>query len=467
MTEVLDVAPEHVWCKMVEVAESLRDHQYTVVKAGNSLSKSYSVARLALWFLYTHYPSTVITTAPSQTQVEEILWREIAQAHANARIPLGGELLKTSLDLQKSVKGKKWFATGFATRPDTVTQQATRVQGFHNENVLVIMDEAAGVLTEIWDAVAKLLTTPRQKFLAIGNPTVAHGDFVDCFKDAKFNKVTISVLDSPNYIAKTEVIPGLSGVEFVEQTKAKYGEGSNFYKAMVLGEIPSEDVDALLQMAWIEAAENRKVEHYFGYTKRFVTWDVADGGDDPHVIKAWENTTEIDSVELLGKKVEEAEPYVWRMLRKYRGNTIVVDGDGIGRVAVSLLEQTKDKNTFIIPFYGSSTEVNTPETFLHKRSEACWDMRNMFEKGIISIASIPEQREELAAIKLDQDTRKGNIAVEPKKLLKKRINRSPNHMDNIMMMAGMFEEIPVVEKAEKKRYKRNFFGMYEFTPATV
>jgi hypothetical protein len=467
MTEVLDVKPEHVWSKMVDVSTSLRDHQYTVVKAGNSLSKSFTVARLALWFLYTHYPSTVITTAPSQTQVEEILWREIAVAHSNAKIPLGGELLKTSLDLQKETKGKKWFATGFATRPDTVTQQATRVQGFHNENVLVIMDEAAGVLTEIWDAVAKLLTTPRQKFLAIGNPTVAHGDFVNCFKDAKFNKITISVLDSPNYVAGSEVIPGLSGREFVEQTKNKYGEGSNYYKAMVLGEIPSEDVDALLQMSWIEAAEGKKVEHYFGFTKKFVTWDVADGGDDLHVIKAWENTTEIDSVELQGKKVEEAEPYVWRMLRKYGGNAIIVDGDGIGRVAISLLEQTKDRNTFIIPFFGSSDEVNDPQTFKYKRSEACWLMRNMFEKGTISIASIPEQREELACVKLVQE-RRGYITVEPKKELKKRIQRSPDRMDGIMMMAGMFDEIPIVEKTEKKRYRPfNWSRLYEFTPATV
>lgn len=466
--EILDVSPQHVWDKMKEVAASVRDHQFTVVKAGNSLSKSYTVARLALWFLYTHYPATVITTAPSQTQVEDILWREIAVAHSNARVPLGGELLKTSLDLQRSVKGKKWFATGFATRPDTVTQQATRVQGFHNENVLVIMDEAAGVLTEIWDAVAKLLTTPRQKFLAIGNPTVAHGDFVNCFKDSKFNKITISVLDSPNYKAGTEVIPGLSGVEFVEQTKARYGEGSNFYKAMVLGEIPSEDVDALLQLAWIEAAENKKVDKYFGYIKRFVTWDVADGGDDLHVIKAWENTTEIDSIELRGKKVEEAESYVWRLLRKHKGNCIVVDADGIGRVALSLLEQSKDRGTFILPFYGSSTDVNDPSTFRHKRSEACWDMRNLFEKGHISIASIPEQREELASIKLDANERKGFIAVEPKKFLKDRLKRSPDRMDGIMMMAGMFDEIPVVEKTDKKRYKpMNWLRLYEFTPATV
>ena len=468
LTKVLDVKPEHVWDKMVETAESVRDNQYTAVKAGNSLSKSYTVARLALWFLYTHYPATVVTTAPSQFQVEDILWREIAVAHSMAKYPLGGEMLKTQLDLQKSFKGKKWFATGFATRPDTVTQQATRVQGFHNYNFLFIMDEAAGVLTEIWDGAAKLMTTPRQKFLAIGNPTVAHGDFVNCFKSKHYNKITISVFDSPNYKAGKEVIPGLSGKEFVEQTIDRYGKDSNYYKAMVTGEIPSEDVDALLQLSWIEAAEKREeVDYYFGYMKRFVTWDVADGGDDLHVIKAWENTTEVDSIELRGKKVEEAEPYVWRLLRKHRGNAIIVDADGIGRVAVSLLEQTTDKSTYIIPFFGSSTEVNDPQTFKHKRSEAFWDMRNLFERDRISISYIPEQHEELSSLKLDQNTRQGNVAVEAKKFLKKRLGRSPDRMDGIMMMAGMYEEVPIIEKVKKERYNLKKEPEYNFTPETV
>jgi len=466
--DVLDVKQEYVWDKMVEIAESVKNNQFTAVKAGNSLSKSFTVARIALWFLYTHYPCTVVTTAPSQTQVEEIIWREIASAHGLAKVPLGGTVLKTHLDLQRDNKTKKWFATGFATRPDTVTLQATRVQGFHNENVLIIMDEAAGIPTEIWDAVNKLLTTPRQKLIAIGNPTVPTGDFVNCFKNKNFNKITVSVLDSPNYKAGKEIIPGLSGREFVEQVIERYGADSNYYKAMVLGEIPSEDVDALIPIAWIEKAEGAVVKYPFGYVKKFIVWDVADGGDDLHVIKAFENTTEIDSVELRSKTIEEAEPYVWRLLRKTGSNAIVVDCDGVGRVAYSLLEQSKDKKTFIIPFEGSSNLVNEPQVFKNRRHEAHWKMREMFEKGMISISSIPEQREELASIKLAPD-RNGFVAVEKKEYLKKRIGRSPDRGDTIMMMCGTLHEIPILHKVNS-RYKifdKLFNKEYEFTPQTV
>ena len=230
-TECLDVKKEHVWGKMEEIALSVLNHQLTAIKAGNSLSKSYTVARIALWFLYTHYPATVVTTAPSNIQVEEILWREINSAFSNAKIPLGGEPTKTSLDLQswarkKGIKGiEKWSAVGFATKPDQAEQHATRFQGFHNHNVLIIMDEAAGIHKKIWEAVDKLLTTKSQKLCVIGNPTMSKGDFVDCFKDARFNKITVSVFDSPNYKTGHEVIPGLSGREFeAEESRGASGQ---------------------------------------------------------------------------------------------------------------------------------------------------------------------------------------------------------------------------------------------------
>lgn len=466
-TDILDVQPQHVWGKMREMVESIRDHQFTVAKAGNSVSKTYSMARAALWFLYTHYPATVITTAPSNVQVEELLWREIRTAHQNAKVQLGGKMLSTKLELDSN-----WFAYGFSTRADTATQQATRFQGFHNENVLIIFDEAAGVDNAIWDAKERLLTNPKQKFVAIGNPTVATGRFVDCFKSEKFNKITISVKDTPNFRQGTEVVPGLSGVDFEEQQRKEWGENSPQYKANVLGEIPDADVDSLIPLPWIEKAEDKVVNHNFRFIKKFITWDVADGGNDLHVIKSWQNTTEIDSIELAGKTVEEAEPYVWRALRTLGGNCIIVDCDGIGRVGFQLLQMSADKDVTLIPFEGSSRDVREPETFYNRRDEGHWSMRNLFEKGIISIRKDSKLREELAGVKLDKGTlnaRKGYIRIEPKKDLKERIGRSPDRGDNVMMMAGCFDEVPIITKLDSDYRQKVFHSteVYPFNPMTV
>jgi len=468
MVDCLDVERRYVWSKMEEMCNAVRDHDFVAVKAGNSLSKSFTLGRLALWFLYCFPPSTVITTAPSNIQVEEILWREIREAHAASKAKLGGECLKTKLEL-----GEKWFATGFATKPDTVTQHATRLQGFHNEHVLIILDEAAGVDPLIWEAIDRLMSGEGMvKLVAVGNPTTSQGNFVDCFRDKKFHKITVSVFDTPNYKEGKEVIPGLSGRKFVDLVKNKYGEGSNQWKSMITGEIPSEDTNSLISLADIEKAETRKmVDHNFRMIKKFIVWDVADGGEDLHTIKAYENTTEIESIELRNKTVEQAEPYVWRLLRQVRGNTIIWDNDGIGRVAGKLLEQSKDDGTTLLPFEGSSRAVNDPSTFYNKKDEAHWDMRRYFSEGMIKINYDPDLHEELASIRIDDSVDKPKnkmqyISVEPKKLLKKRLNRSPDKSDNVMMMCGMFDEIPHVMKYSRYSEVEQFENDYYFTPET-
>ena len=258
--DCLDVQKAHVWDKMAEVAYSVRDNELTAVKAGHSVSKSYEAARLALWFLACHPPATVITTAPTHNQVENVLWREIRDAHVNAKIPIGGRLTTTKLDL-----GEKWFALGFATRPDTITQQATAFQGFHNDNVLIVFDEAAGILPQIWQAAETLMTSGHCRMLAIGNPTSAFGKFPDCFEpDSEWNQITISVLDTPNYKQHKEVIPGLAGRKFEAKVRRDYGADSNYYRSRVLGEIPEVVEGAIYGKEVITARrENRicKVNH--------------------------------------------------------------------------------------------------------------------------------------------------------------------------------------------------------------
>ena len=88
----------------------------------------------------------------------------------------------------------------------------------------------------------------------------------------------------------------------------------------------------------------------------------------------------------------------------------------------------------------------------------------MFANDEISISAIPDQREELASIKMVNHLR-GFIAIERKKDLKKRIGRSPDYADAIMMMCGCFDEVPVTTR-RKDRYVEKDELEYEFTPET-
>lgn len=252
MTDILGVRSEHIWSKMRDVAESLRDNHYTAVPACHSVSKTYGAGRLAVWFKTCFQPSTVITTAPSDTLVKEQLWREIKAAYAGALVPLGGKMHvlkwdmvphKTTLaqiDPSERVQWEKNFAIGFSTNPDSVTEHVTKMQGFHNKYVLIILDEAGGLMSQIWQtALQSLMIDENCYILAIGNATDPYGDFADACVSDLWNTVRISVRDTPNYKARQTIIPGVAGYDFERRIISQYGENSNEHKVRCLGEFPT------------------------------------------------------------------------------------------------------------------------------------------------------------------------------------------------------------------------------------
>jgi hypothetical protein len=210
-TEILGLPPEYYWSAMELINESVVENEKTCVYAGHGVSKTFDAARLALFFLFNYVPSTVITTAPTAYQVKELLWRELASAYFNAKVPLGGHLTQMELDLQVET-GLRWFAIGFSTRTDTVTAEATKFQGYHNDHMLLVFDEGAGIMPEIWRA-GQHIGAPFKRWLAIGNAVSATGDFAACSKDASWHCLNISVKDTPNFKAGRTVIPGVYGVE--------------------------------------------------------------------------------------------------------------------------------------------------------------------------------------------------------------------------------------------------------------
>lgn len=456
--EKLDVNPEHIWKGVRLPAESVRDNQRTAEKAGHSVSKTYTAGRIALWFLMTHYPSTVITTAPSHPLVEEQLWREIRTAHNNAQVPLGGKLTKTKLDLQSDAeKGEKWYAYGFSTKPDAASDEATKMQGYHNEWVLIIFDEANGILSPIWTAAEALLTSEKHKMLVLGNPTTATGEFPQCFSDPDYNKITVASTDTPNYIEDREVIPGLASRSFVERIARKFGVDSDIYGSRILGLIPKSDPDSIVSVDAYERAEGRVLNDVSGVVKKFLTVDVADGGNDDTVAKAWNNKEQVDERRYPGKRAEDIYGDIWAFCKQIGGNTIVYDDDGCGRVLGGLLRGVVSEDIDIIGFNGADTP-HMDEDFLNRRAEGHFLMGQDFRNNLISVPRDHETaKKDVTHVKWGEAV-KGKIAVEKKKIFKKREKRSPDDGDCIMMMSACYAQIKPIEKVDMYTVKRSTRG---------
>lgn len=290
-TDVLSLKPEHVWDKMVDLGEGVRDHQKVAVRAGHSVSKTFSAGRVIVpWFKVCFQPSTVLTTAPSDNQVRNQLWREIRAGFAGAKVPLGGKIhtlhwdMKPSQEVLDSLQPadremwEKNFAIGFSTSADTATEHATKMQGWHNEYMLVVVDEACGIAPQIWRTIMEsLIVDEHCKVVAIGNPTDPECDFARaCFSsdpaknegnvpyvsDEGWYVITISGKDTPNYKEGRRVIPGLAGREYVDGIIRKYGANGDGTRYRVLGLFPTYKEGTYYGFLLSQARKTGRVGHF-------------------------------------------------------------------------------------------------------------------------------------------------------------------------------------------------------------
>ena len=147
----------------------------------------------------------VITTAPSERQVKELLWREIRQLYMPHRDIIGGKLTRTRLDFAPNR-----YAYGFSTNTED------RFQGFHSGNILVVVDEASGVDEFIYYAISGILTSQNAKLLLIGNPHGLAGTFYDAFHKnrSQYHTVHISAFDTPAFTKAGITAENIENIEF-------------------------------------------------------------------------------------------------------------------------------------------------------------------------------------------------------------------------------------------------------------
>ncbi|MXZ92763.1 MAG: hypothetical protein F4W95_05885 [Chloroflexi bacterium] len=234
-----------LWDKQKGVLNAIRRRRRVAVRSGNGLGKDFTAAVALLWYLHAHDPGIVLSTAPTFRQVRHVLWRQIHALHRRAAETLGGKLLDIRWELAEDRYAMGLSATG-----------ADQFQGFHCENMLVVVDEAEGVAEPIYEAIDAVMTSVNPKLLLISNPTRLSGAFYRAFHQEQgiYETITISALDSPNVENGRIDVPGLVTAQWVEERRAVWGENSDRFRSRVLGRFPERGADSLIAMSDIEAA---------------------------------------------------------------------------------------------------------------------------------------------------------------------------------------------------------------------
>jgi hypothetical protein len=178
-----------LWERDAAILQSIRTHRRTAVKAAHGVGKTFTLALATLWWLARYTEGIVLTTSPTQRPVRTQLWSEIHRAVERAKVPYP-KINTTELKFRDDNN----FALGFSTN------QAENFQGYHGKHVLIIGDEATGIDSGIWDAVAGTMAGGNVHIVIAGNPTMPAGAFFDAFTKERglWNCFTISAFDTPN-----------------------------------------------------------------------------------------------------------------------------------------------------------------------------------------------------------------------------------------------------------------------------
>lgn len=252
-------ASESLWSAQRDIMQSLADNRYTAVHAAHGLGKS-KIASLAMgWWIDSHPigEAFVISTAPTAAQVASILWRELTRLHEKAELP--GRITRAGFP--------HWFIgnkeVGYGRKP--ADYQESAFQGIHDRYVLVVIDEACGVVQHIFDAIDALATNPYARVLAIGNPDDPGSHFAKiCQPNTDWNVLHLDALRSPNF-SKAQII-GHKSAGFGYQNP-RYPLTWALMRAENIPfsteEIPEYMVDLLTGPLWVE----ERIRTWAGFTK--------------------------------------------------------------------------------------------------------------------------------------------------------------------------------------------------------
>lgn len=415
-----------LWSIQKEILDSIFHNTYTVVRSCFGSGKTFLAAVAILAFLYIRTPAKVITTAPTYKQVVNILWSEIRTIFKDKLQPAGwpGRILNDRLIINDD-----WYGIGFSTKDDV------NLQGYHQDNVLIVVDEAPGVDPKIIEALESLMSSGNCHMLMIGNPIAPTGPFYEAFSDRDYKgKFHIAATDTPNF--NGEDVPEylsrkLVSKRWVARVARKWGTDSPLYISKVKGDFPDAADDQVISLKLCEDAKNREVE-VAEDAERVVGLDVARFGDDNSAMVDRHGNKVLDLAIMSKRDNMEIAGWLNRKFQLHNFDMANVDVIGLGSGVVDRA------NELGVPVNG----INVAERAIGEDKDQYFNLRTevWFESAKwLANGSLPSDHpliDDLVAdlvsprFKYQSD---GKYRLESKKEIKKRRGKSPDLGDGFVL----------------------------------
>ena len=412
VTDVLLAKPEP---HQIEALQAFKTHSHVAIRAAHDQGKTALLAWVGWWFITTRIPCKIPVAANTQDQLRDVTWSELMK---------WGRMLPEALRSQYDIGLERIALRHMPEDCFMVARTASKsnpeaLQGFHSENLLFLLEEASGMEDVIFEIAGGAMSSKGASALMIGNPNKSTGYFSRAFRDGRWLWHCLHWPWRKN---------PWSSETYPEQMAREYGAHSNVYKIRVLGDFPTSEDNAVIQLDLVEAAVARDVDVTEG---RAVVWglDVARFGDDRcalvkrrgnHVIekaKVWRHRDLMETCGIVSRDFFEtadgAKPFA-------------INGDVIG-IGAGVIDRLREIG---LPVFGVNVGETSsePDRYMRLRDELWWKAREWFMARDCKIPNDPALISDLVGPTY-KPLSSGKLQIEPKDEMKKRGLMSPDVAD--------------------------------------
>lgn len=382
------------------------------IASGHGAAKTAFVGWLIKWFMSCRPHPQVVCTANTETQLNTKTWREVAKWH------------KLSAD-------RDWFdwtATSYYLKAHPETWKANAIPwsennteafaGTHEENVLVVFDEASKISDKIFEVTDGIFTTKKNIWVVCGNGTRNTGRFYDCFHKLKGRPWKTWTIDSRTCRAANR--------EYLQKLVEQYGgEETDQARVRVRGLFPKTATRQLISTEAVEKCQKHEAEG-FERLPKVLGVDIARFGENSSVICIRQGR-KVSEMEILPKQdLMATAHHVAEVIKRERPIQTFIDGSGIGAGVVDRLRQL---NFQVVDVNGGNSSINP--RFLNKRAEMWYEMKEFIE-GLCELPNDTKLKDELTCVEYDF-TDKGRIRLDRKSDIMEQYGFSPDRADALAM----------------------------------
>lgn len=398
----------------------IKPGSHVSARSGHGTGKTSTLAWIIVHFLLFFDNCRIPCTAPTGHQLFDLLWPEVHKWVAKLPEYLKCGIKITSDRITLHGMEKRRFAVARTARKEN----PEALQGFHEGNLLFLIDEASGVPDEVFEVAEGALSTRGARVIMTSNPTKLEGYFYRSqTKDRKhWDCHAFDCTESP-----------LVDKKYPIRMRDKHGESSNVYRVRVLGKFPLVSEDILIPLPWVEAAAIRDIDG--AGAERVAGLDVARFGDDAsalairqgHQLIHLESWQGLDTMQTVGKVVA--------LYREGLFDRVMVDVIGVGS---GVADRLREMNIPVVDVnVGESSPLNSGK-FVALRDELWWQGREWFEGDLCGLSPdldgevLEDFMGEVSNVHY-QYMSNGKIKIESKSDMKKRGLHSPNLADAFLL----------------------------------